>query len=88
MNEKQQDKDARELLQASFARCSPAACRPFRARAKKKTLQIVENMGPIFGVKMWTQNWVHLYLFVKKEAFYAESICGPPKLCCKEASDL
>ena len=49
MNEKQQEKGARDLLEASFVRCSSPACRP-QGRAQK-TLQMVQNIDPFLVSK-------------------------------------
>ena len=78
MNEKQQEKGARELLEASFVRCSSPACRP-QGRAQK-SLPMFQSMGPFLGSKFGPK--IGSILVTNKYGIHASNSSRASLSCC------
>ena len=78
VHEKQQDKDAGELLEASFVRCSAPACRP-QGRAQK-SLPMFQSMGPFLGSKFGPK--IGSILVTNKYGIHASNSSRASLSCC------
>ena len=69
-----------ELVGAHGAKLYARERAAIRKSSNKRLVPFFAYCGPIFGVEIWTQNWVHQFAQQLNQAEKPDPVFGPPKL--------